>query len=240
MLVENKFIYISLPRCASTSFAISCAKNRLNVKTLINEHQIEYNNIDITLNNEIIADSFYHVHQPLDYLESKFGNNYEVISVKRNRYQRFLSLWYHIIDEENRTGLIENYNKLIKMDENDIFFDITPSDVLRDTHQEYVSHFIMKHKLIEYEGRLANMLSVLFLPCSTWHQNNKKIIWFDIDKLYELEEWVSNKLNINFKLEKINSSKHVTGNLKMTDNFIEKYNTIYDRFDLTKTIKTLL
>jgi hypothetical protein len=83
------------------------------------------------------------------------------------------------------------------------------------------------------------MLSVLFLPCSTWHQHHKKIIWFDIDKLYELEEWVSNKLNINFKLEKINSSKHFTGNLKMNDNFIEKYNTIYDRFDLTKTIKTL-
>ncbi len=240
MLVENKFIYISLPRCASTSFAISCAKNRLNVKTLINEHQLEYDAIDITMDNEMIADSFYHMHEPLDYLESKFGNNYEVVSVKRNRHQRFLSLWYHIIDEEFRTGLIENYNKLIKMDENDIFFDITPSDVLRDTHQEYVTHFITKHKLIEYGGRLANMLSVLFLPCSTWHQHNKKIIWFDIDKLYELEEWVSNKLNINFKLEKINSSKHFTGNLKMTDNFINKYNSIYDRFDLTKTIKTFL
>ena len=239
MLVENKFIYISLPRCASTSFAISCAKNRLNVKTLMNDHEIGYNNIDITLDNEMIADSFHHYHEPLDYLESKFGNNYEVISVKRNRYERFLSLWYHIIDEENRTGLIENYNKLIKMDENDIFFDITPSDVLPESIQPYVTNFITNHKLTEYDGRLANRISILFLPCSTWHQHHKKIIWFDIENLYKLEEWVSNKLNINFKLEKINSSKHFIGNLKMNANFIEKYNTIYNGFDLTKTIKTL-
>jgi hypothetical protein len=239
VLVENKFIYISLPRCASTSFAISCAKNKLNVKTLINEHEIGYNNIDITIDNEMIADSFPHMHEPIDQLESKFENNYEIISVKRNRYERFLSLWYHIIDEEKRTGLIENCNKLIRMDENDIFSHITSSDVLRDTHKKYVAEFIMKHKLID-TSHLTSMLSILFLPCSTWHQHHKKIIWFDIDKLYELEEWVSNKLNINFKLEKINSSNHFTGNLKMNDNFIEKYNTIYDRFDLTKTIKTFL
>lgn len=240
MLVENKFIYISLPRCASTSFAISCAKNRLNVKTLMNEHEIGYNNIDITLDNEMIADSFRHMHEPIHQLESKFGNNYEIISVKRNRYERFLSLWYHIIDEEKRTGFKENYNKFINMNENDIFFDIKPSDVLYESIEEYAAHFIMKHKLIECDGYLTNMISLLFLPCSAWHQHHKKIIWFDIDKLYELEEWVSNKLNINFKLEKINSSKHFTGNLKMTDNFIKKYNLIYDRFDLTKKNKTLL
>lgn len=32
MLVENKFLFISLPRCASTSFYISCIKNELDIQ----------------------------------------------------------------------------------------------------------------------------------------------------------------------------------------------------------------
>ena len=59
-------------------------------------------------------------------------------------------------------------------------------------------------------------------------------------KLNELEDWVSNKLKKPFKLEKLNSSKHIECNLKLTNNFIKKYNEIYDAYDFKKEIKTLL
>lgn len=32
MLIENKLLFISLPRCASTSFYISCIKNELDIQ----------------------------------------------------------------------------------------------------------------------------------------------------------------------------------------------------------------
>jgi hypothetical protein len=71
------------------------------------------------------------------------------------------------------------------------------------------------------------------------HNHNPDIIWFDIKELNKLEEWVSNELNIDFKLEKINSSQHFETKLKLDNEFIEKYNKIYGTFDNVKKEKTL-
>ena len=47
-------------------------------------------NIDIfEHDNETIADNIMHAHERLTSLEKKFGNHYEIISVKRNRHERF-------------------------------------------------------------------------------------------------------------------------------------------------------
>ena len=45
----------------------------------------------------------------------------------------------------------------------------------------------------------------------------------DFDKLNELEDWVSNKLNMEFKLEDINSSKELISELQ---NDTEVKNTV--------------
>jgi hypothetical protein len=63
-----------------------------------------------------------------------------------------------------------------------------------------------------------------------YHNFDPSIIWFDFSELHKLEEWVSNKLNIDFKLEKINSSKKYKLNFKLDDKFIETYNSIYDLY----------
>jgi hypothetical protein len=51
---------------------------------------------------------------------------------------------------------------------------------------------------------------------------------------------VSKKLNIDFKMEKINSSKHFNSVMKNDDNFKQKYDNLYKEFDQRKTTKTLL
>jgi hypothetical protein len=58
--------------------------------------------------------------------------------------------------------------------------------------------------------------------------------------LDKLENWVSNKLELDFKLEKINSSQHFDCNLKLNESFIKKYNEVFDRFDLQKNKITLI
>jgi len=84
------------------------------------------------------------------------------------------------------------------------------------------------------------MLGIIISPLSFYHNHNLKIKWFDFNKLYELEEWVSNKLGKSFKLEQSNSSKHIECNLSLNSEFISRYNSIYDYYDLPKTTKTIL
>jgi hypothetical protein len=102
-----------------------------------------------------------------------------------------------------------------------------------------VDEFIKKHNLTT-NFKLKLWLVILFTPDIHYHQHDSRIKWFDFNKLYELEEWVSEKLGFEFKIDKLNTSKHIESNLKLNDKFIEKYNSIYDRFDLPKTNKTFL
>jgi hypothetical protein len=80
----------------------------------------------------------------------------------------------------------------------------------------------------------------LITPYSYYHQHNTNIIWFDFNELHKLEDWVSNKLNIDFKLSKINSNKIYNSNLILNDEFKEKYDSIYSKYDEIKNVKTMI
>ena len=43
-----------------------------------------------------------------------------------------------------------------------------------------------------------------------------------------------------FKMEKSNGSQHFDCNLKMDNDFIKRYNNIYDYYDIQKNNKTLI
>ena len=84
------------------------------------------------------------------------------------------------------------------------------------------------------------MLDILFTPNIELTNDNLNIIWFDIDNLKELEKWVSKKLNRDFKMEKINSSKQFNCAIEINSDFKEKYDNLYKEFDERKTKKTLV
>jgi len=72
MLVDNKFIYLSLPRCASTSFYISCLRNNIEVKHADETMFDKWNsNIDLSLDNETLADLLVHSHEKITDLKTK-------------------------------------------------------------------------------------------------------------------------------------------------------------------------
>lgn len=245
MLVDNKFIYISLPRCASTSFLISVYRQNISVQHGYEGFDIHNSGINKSLPNEELADNLVHAHEPLNTLEEKFGyNKYDIISVNRDRHERFISLWKHVIDEIHRVGDMYSYEIMKNINENDFFF-FTSDDVARIDNSAYnnqnlINKFIKKFNLDNDNSALHSTLLALLRPYSNYHNFDKRIKWFDFEKLYELENWVSNKLEKTFKLEKINSSKHFECNLTLTDNFISKYNNVYDRFDFHKNQKTII
>jgi hypothetical protein len=244
MLVDNKFFYISLPRCASTAFQLSCIKNNIKIQHATDHIDKIIELTDKSLDIQILKSKIFHTHESCSELFYKFGNNYEIISVKRNRHVRFISCWEHVIDELEKMNEYDAANILKKLDENDILY-YSSSNILDINNmitlvESFLKKFSIEAKTDSGKFFLRTMLSIQFQSISEWHEHNPNIIWFDFDKLYELEEWVSNKLEKPFKLERLNSSKHIECNLKLTDNFIKKYNKIYDSYDFRKEKKTLI
>ena len=243
MLVDNKFIYINLPRCASTSFVISSYRRNISLKYWKSIVESVNERVDMTLPDEEYADKLLHPHEPIHQLEEKFGNNYEIIAVRRDRHDRFISLWKHILDEVHRTNDIHSFDILRNLNENQIF-TFTPNEIsIKDseaTKKLVNEKFIDKLGLSKDNPYLSTILTIALTPYSHYHNFDSRIIWFDFNELDKLENWVSNKLQLDFKLNKINSSQHFDCNLKLNDSFIKKYNSIFDRFDLQKNKKTLL
>ena len=55
-----------------------------------------------------------------------------------------------------------------------------------------------------------------------------------------MDKWVSDILNIDFKLGRGNSSNHYNCKLELNDSFIERYNSIYDVYDIQSNIKKII
>jgi hypothetical protein len=242
MLVEDKFICISLPRCASTSFYITCLRNNLDTKFFNQSEYDKYKDrINLDLGNEVLADLIIHSHEKLTDIHSKFGDNYDVIAVRRDRYERFISCWRHLIDLVNMQYSSELAEILKNLSEDDILF-YKSEDLLSNKSQiDLINQFAERNGFKEYlDEYLIVMFGILIKPTSSWHNHDPKIKWFDFNKLNELEDWVSVKIGKPFKLEKSNSSVHFECNLKLNNSFKKKYESIYDYYDLPKQQKTII
>ena len=116
---------------------------------------------------------------------------------------------------------------------------------LMDEHIDIkVTHFNRKHEVDywkkEKKAYVINLLDIFISPLSYWTNNDKNIIWFDFNDMSKMEKWISEMIGKNFKMESVNSSKHVNCDIKLDEFFIEKYNSIYDYYDLPKNKKTLI
>ena len=243
MLVENKFIYISIPRCASTAFMASCVKQNLNINHLYNhfniENQIKSWNIDINKVDYNNFEKFFdHSHEPLTGLRTKFGHSYDVISVRRNKYERFVSMWTYILKILYLVKDTDTFNKCFSLSLDEILFYKTHDLQTAESIDEQIEIFSKKH-ILRLEGK-KKVFKTLITPSSRYHEHDPNIIWFDFNELYKLEEWVSNKLDIDFKLLNANTSQNFQSNLILNDKFKEKYDSIYLPYDEIKSVKTLV
>lgn len=241
MLIENKFIYLNLPRCASTSFHIACLKNKLDIKYYDGGvHILNPKELSSDDDSEYVADNLSHTHERLSNLKTKFGNDIPVIAVKRDPYERYISLWKHIIDELYRVGELETF---------ELFKSLTVDELLSYSAEDIVSNEKKYPAIKEFLKRNASpktgpyvtaMIYMLMSPTSNYHHHDKTIIWFDFKELNKLEEWVSDKLGFEFKLERTNSSQHFDCNIQNNDYFRQKYDSIYNMYDNPKSIKSLI
>ena len=240
MLVDNKFYFVSLPRCGSTSFHYSCLRQNIPIQTLSEEVDLVYKNINLNdYTNEELSFNFDHRHESLIALQEKFGDKYDIIAVKRDRHDTFISLWNIIAQIKIHFGQ-ELSDKFSKFTIDDVLFFRPDAISVEFPEMEKLAKTFLEKNNIEHKKYLEHVLVALYTPKSYWHANDSRIIWFDFDKLNEMEEWISNKIEKPFKLENFNSSKKVECNIKLDNYFINRYNAIYDIHDLRKSQKTLI
>jgi hypothetical protein len=241
MLIENKFIYLNLPRCASTSFHIACLKYGLDIKYYDDFiHTLNPPKIDKSANNEVVADSLTHSHERLLNLKKKFGKDIPVIAVKRDPYDRYISLWKHIIDELYRVGEIETF-EIFKSLTTDALLSYTESELSsNDTKYPAIKEFFKRNGVSKTGPYVTAMIYMMMSPTSHYHNHDNSILWFDIKELNKLEKWVSEKLGFTFKLEKTNSSQHFECAITNDEYFRKKYDSIYRNYDNPKSIKSLI
>jgi hypothetical protein len=245
MLIDNKFLYISLPRCGSTSFHYSCILSKFDIKSLDSRidfynSKIDFNSIDESTIMKVIE----HGHTPLIELQEKFGYGLPIIAVKRNKYERFYSLYKHIIFELDRIGESELSYKFSNFNLNDVFFFNKFDIMTKQSRYRIIGKYLLQisPELIHSESYkyIVNIIDILLTPLSHWHHHNSDINWFDINETQQLEEWVTKITNTQFKLKHVNSSSFIETNLKLNDEFIEKYDSIYEYYDLPKSNNSII
>jgi hypothetical protein len=199
-------------------------------------------NIDLDMDNETLANVLFHSHEKLTDLKSKFGYDYDVIAIKRDRHQRFISVWKHIIDMVDMGYPPQISEQLKSLTLDDILFYSSYDLLSPDGEQRILKIFEKTLDIgVYFDEYLKNMLLILIRPISYWHNHYPNIKWFDFDKLYELEKWVSNKLGKPFKLQASNGSQHFETKLILSNEFVNKYDSIYNYYDLDiKIAKTII
>jgi hypothetical protein len=258
MLVDNKFIYVSIPRCASMAFHYSCLSLGIDVVPLSKEYSELNSKLNISdIDKENLMNFLTHGHERLIDLRKSFGYHFPVISVKRNRYERFYSLFKHAIADLRRIGELEIADHFSRMN-NDEFFFFDRIDISTPKKRwEKVNTYLIENKLIKkrapfsvYAGMtwrergknayIVNIIDILLTPASYWHGNDPDIIWFDFDELDKMEDWVSQKIGKEFKIVKANSSQNIDCLLKIDGEFVKKYDDIYEEYDFFKSIKSII
>jgi hypothetical protein len=180
-----------------------------------------------------------HYHYSQHQLQERFGYNYPTIAVRRDKGSAFISLWKQTIGMLSEDSGSEVLKKLTTDDI--LFFSETDYNLLDVNDVERLSADFCKRIGLELKQKYIGKFLLFFKPQEWYHNNNPNIIWFDFRELNKLEEWVTNKLGVNFKLVHINSSTEWECNLKDDKYFREKFNKLYgSRFEEFKKIKTLI
>lgn len=263
MLVEKKFIYIALPRCASTAFYYSCLVQNINVEHLQEDWTKSNSAHDFSkVPIDDIMNYIEHGHERVTEYRKKYGEKYPVISVKRDNHDRFYSLFKHVIFDLKRVGAEDLYHHFRNLTLDELFF-FTKDDVSTKAKRwDIINEYLLSKKFIkkpvsisltspgnfsnselvkkETQGYLINIIDILLTPQSYWHNHDPDIIWFDIKNLREMEIWISNRIGREFKMMSANSSKDIECSIKMDGNFVQKYDDIYGQYDSPKFEKTLI
>jgi hypothetical protein len=223
--INNDLIWLSIPKCASTSIENALQNSKLDVVHYDYGKKKDYDR---------------HLHIRLKYLYEKFGLK-ETICINRDYFDRWISGLKHIWDtyELIKVPLIKKWEDV----DNDFIYETFTDDYVNEI---YVSgkNFptIRNHdgkSLIDYSKVTKLELNKKIIPNGIFIENilrsqlyvkdNKKCTYeFNINEIDKFEKFIQNRYNIDFKLDILNKTSF-QDNLIIKDEKLK--NWVWEKFE---------
>jgi|LakMenE01Jun11ns_1017448.scaffolds.fasta_scaffold9927841_3 hypothetical protein len=206
MVIDDKVVFIPIPKNASWSMEHTCVEYEFDLKypSKIWENQLksDYKNTEK------------HLHSTINDLLERFGTNFEYIAIIRDSTDRFISAWKYFV-EAMVNSINSTLGEKIKNVGNEFIINFIKENHLEfcNAYNSLESRKSLLIKLVdklgiskEYpiDGGFIERYTVhifSFVSQYQWITNDKVIVkQFDFNNLKELEDYMSNKFNVDFKL----------------------------------------
>lgn len=218
--INNDLIWVSIPRCASTSIEKALLQSKLNLKHYAYGTQRNYKK---------------HTHIKLSYLYQKFGIK-ETVCIKRDYFERWLSGLRHIwvMYDELNIPLKIPFEKI----NNDFIYQTFTDHYIQEIYSMGKNYPLVRlhtgYSLVD-KTKLKNIkIPNGFFPenvlrSQLYETDGKKCTYeFDINEIEKFENFIKNKYNTDFKLEKINTSNYIPNQIIIDDKL---KNWVWDKFE---------
>ena len=218
MLVDNKFLFLKIPRTATVAFERSCFLAGLSIN-------YPADNILAQRQADKGLEPRRHAHQTISKLREHFGYNYPVIAIERSPLERFLSAWKYVIkfvSEEHP----EAAKALSKVD-NKSFIDAWQTEIGYNFNLQDIdkcSNFFKKviKGGIPYSKNTYMIFTSVMTSPVRWHENDPTILYFSIKDNLKLEQYVRDLTGKPFEFIITNHTKTINTNLYI-DSVLEDF-----------------
>ena len=220
-LINNDLIWISIPKCASTSI----------------QDALENSTLDIKKHNDYFLLPKKHLHIPLYNLNEEFGIK-ETICIKRDWFGRWLSaletLWL-AIKHRGQTPIIE-WEEI----DNEFLYKTFDSEFINNLHnsqdREWCNFRIMKNYKSLPNDTIVGLTNLLKSQ-NYWKNNEKCTYEFDITEMDKFTDFIKNRYGVDIELSNINPRdklREVTNSKKTKNKIIvndEFKQWVWDSFE---------
>jgi hypothetical protein len=224
MLVDNKFLFLKIPRTATVAFERSCFLAGLPIKyptdSVLAQRQADRG-----------IEPRRHAHETLTKLKEHFGGNYPVVAVYRDPLDRFLSAWKYVIKGVSETN--EKASRILSSVDTDLFIDTWQTELgfIADLQDIPKCENFFKKLVpggIPYSKNIYMLFTSVMTGPSRWHENDNNIIYFNIKDTPSLENYVREITGKPFELIVTNHTKTTNTNLTINKNLEEFYFTFIE------------
>jgi len=213
MVINDKVVFIPIPKNASWSMEHTCVEYGFDLKypSKIWENYLKSED----------ASTQKHLHSTLSDLIERFGTNFEFICIIRDSTDRFISAWKYFI-EAMVLSINDTLGEKIKNVGNDFVMDF-----IKQNHVEFCKAYNSLESRQSLLIKLVDELGISkeyqidkgfverysvhifsFVSQYQWITNDKvDVKRFNFNKLTDLEEYLSKKLDVEFKLIHKNKSE---------------------------------
>jgi hypothetical protein len=220
--INNDLIWLSIPKCASTSIENALQNSKLDVVHYDYGKKKDYNR---------------HLHIRLKYLYEKFGLK-ETICINRDYFDRWISGLKHIWDtyEKINVPLIKKWEDV----DNDFIYQTFTDDYVNEiyisgknfpTIRNHNGKSVIDYsKVTSIEKIVPNGIFIEnILRSQLYVKDNKKCTYeFDISEIDKFEKFIENRYNIDFKLDILNKTSF-QNNLIIKDQKLK--NWVWEKFE---------